>query len=84
MVKYVDVTPTWRGVLPLLLTGYEHGNAKGRAMAAQELDNMARCADLYNAAVKAGRLISELESEAIGLAGDAASQLPKPKDFDHG
>lgn len=48
----IDMTPTWRGILLILLTGYENGNAEGRKMALEELQRMADIADAHNASVK--------------------------------
>lgn len=47
----INLTPTWRGVLPLLLETYAHGTDKGRAMALAELQNMAKLADERNASL---------------------------------
>lgn len=41
----IDMTPTWVGVLPMLLAAYENGSAKGRAIALEELQRMAKLAD---------------------------------------
>lgn len=41
----VDITPNWKGTLPLLLAGIENGTATGRAMARAELQRMAQIAD---------------------------------------
>jgi hypothetical protein len=44
----IDLTPTWKGVLRLLLAGYSDGNATGRAIALEELGRMADLADSAN------------------------------------
>ncbi len=49
----IDMTPTWRGMLPLLLELYENSNATGRQTAISELRRMADAADAYNASLKA-------------------------------
>lgn len=41
----VDLTPTWRGILPALLAIFEHGD---RQTALDELAKMANLADRYN------------------------------------
>jgi len=46
----VDVTPTWRALLPALVAVLEHGSPEGRDVARQELRRMAAAADLYNQA----------------------------------
>ena len=43
----IDATPTWENVLPLLMTCYEDGNARGRNFAYEELTRMAKLADAY-------------------------------------
>lgn len=46
--RTIDITPTWRGVLRLLVTvAAEAETAKGRANAWKELERMADLADLY-------------------------------------
>lgn len=49
----IIVTPTWRGVLPLLLAGVENGSAEGRRLALEELGRMADAADAFNARANA-------------------------------
>jgi hypothetical protein len=43
--KTIDLTPTWRGILPALLAIFEHGD---RQTALDELAKMANLADRYN------------------------------------
>jgi len=50
--QYIEATPTWAEILPLLLAGAENGSAEARA----ELLRMARIADAYIAARKGGVL----------------------------
>lgn len=47
-VGTIDMTPTWRGVLPLLLAALEDGTETGKAMAREEFKRMADAADLWN------------------------------------
>lgn len=49
----IDVTPTWRGVLPVLILGLTEGKAEGRKAAREELARMADAADKWNTHVKA-------------------------------
>lgn len=51
-MEYIDCTPTWEGILPVLLTLLENGNAQGKATAKAELVKMAKLADERNAMVK--------------------------------
>lgn len=46
-VATIDCTPTWRAILPLLLTGYTEGTDKGRQIAIEELNRMADLADRF-------------------------------------
>jgi len=43
--KTVDVTPTWQGILPALLTLLQSDNPKSRQVAESELRRMAGLAD---------------------------------------
>lgn len=43
--RTVDITPTWRGMLPLLIETANVGTAKGRSLAMNELYRMADLAD---------------------------------------
>ena len=51
----IDITPTWRGLLPYFFLALENGNTEGRKIAREELAKMARAADLYNEMVKEAR-----------------------------
>lgn len=46
-MKTIDITPTWRGVLPILLAAYADGTDEGRRNAVIELQRMADLADRY-------------------------------------
>jgi hypothetical protein len=45
-MKTIDMTPTWQGLLPMLLALYTDSDAKGRAYALSELQRMAKICDL--------------------------------------
>jgi len=51
----IDCTPTWSGILAMLLYAYENSNEKGRKIASGELARMAEAADKYNALAKEGK-----------------------------
>lgn len=51
-IEYVDATPTWSEILPVLLSGAEYGVKAAR----EELQRMAKLADAYVAARKGGAL----------------------------
>ena len=46
MAQYIDVTPSWEGLVPSLVTLIENGSAEGRKIAREELHRMARAADM--------------------------------------
>jgi hypothetical protein len=53
MTEYIDLTPTWTGLLPGLLAAYAHGTQPAtRQLAYDELKRMARAADMAVAAQK--------------------------------
>ncbi len=43
--RYIDMTPSWAGVLPVFMAALTDGNATGQAAARTELHRMARAAD---------------------------------------
>lgn len=46
MTEYVDATPTWRGILPLLVEAATQGTtSEGRGLAMSELERLADMAD---------------------------------------
>jgi hypothetical protein len=45
--QYVDITPTWRGLLPLYLAAHGSGSFQAIKEAESELGRMADLADLY-------------------------------------
>lgn len=45
--RYIDVTPTWRGLLPLYLAAYSSGSFNAIKEAEAELGRMADLADIY-------------------------------------
>jgi hypothetical protein len=47
IVRTIDITPTWSGILPALELALMHGSAEGRKMAREELARMAALADRY-------------------------------------
>jgi hypothetical protein len=49
-MKYIDVTPTWAAIVPLIVAGLEAGGT-ARSNVLMELYRMAELADLWNAQV---------------------------------
>ena len=47
VIRTIDVTPTWSGILQILLATYRDGSARGQQLALAELYRMAKLADLY-------------------------------------
>jgi len=54
LVGTIDLTPSWRDLLPTLLTLVECGGSAGRQTAMEELNRMALAADAYVAISKKG------------------------------
>ncbi|MGE0500652.1 MAG: hypothetical protein AB7I79_03225 [Rhizobiaceae bacterium] len=50
--EFIDLTPTWSGVLPILLASFENCGDEGSASAISSLKQMAEVADRHVAAVK--------------------------------
>ncbi len=48
----IDITPTWRAIVPILVMGIENGSTEGHKIAIEEIYRMADAADAYNASVK--------------------------------
>lgn len=46
-MEYVDVTPTWEEITPILIFVLENGAPEGQEFAKRELLRMAKLADLY-------------------------------------
>jgi hypothetical protein len=57
---FIDLTPTWSGVLPVYLVVLRDGSEEGRREAVKELQRMAQAADLWNAYIKAQESINPL------------------------
>lgn len=47
-IRTIDITPTWRAILPVLLAAYKDGTETGQRLALEELQRMATAADAYN------------------------------------
>ena len=43
----IDLTPTWRAIVPLLIEGLTNGTPEGNRIAREELHRMAGLADKY-------------------------------------
>ena len=56
-MQTIDLTPTWRGILPALLAMLEEPATRQDAL--DELAKMAGAADRYIALTKAGRIKAE-------------------------
>lgn len=52
MAEYIDVTPTWSGILPIILTALRDATPEGQRMAGEEIRRMAKLADEYAELVK--------------------------------
>lgn len=45
--EFVDVTPTWRGILPMLLAAHDSDSFNAKKEAESELGRMSDLADVY-------------------------------------
>lgn len=43
--RTIDITPTWRGIMPVLIEGIRHGTPEGQRIAREELMRLADIAD---------------------------------------
>lgn len=62
----IDITPTWKAVLPVFLIALQHGNAVGQRVAMEELRRMADFADRYVESAK-----KEAEEQADAISDEA-------------
>jgi hypothetical protein len=53
-METIELTPTWQGVLPILLAALEDGTKEGKRIAREELRRMAEAADKFNELNKKG------------------------------
>ena len=47
-IKTIDLTPTWSGIMPGIISILENGNEDGRKIAREELMNLAKQVDSLN------------------------------------
>lgn len=60
----IDVTPTWAGLLPVLLAIIQDGTSEGQRNAREELRRMAQAADRWNKAAKHLRPLLDEHAQA--------------------
>ena len=61
-MKYINLTPTWEGILPALLAVVTNGETvEARKTAEDELRRMARLADAYVEGVHGARLDDDFD-----------------------
>lgn len=68
--EYIDVTPTWTGILPWLLHVIEEGEEEGRQIAKDEILRLGRVADAFIA-----QGITEVPVKGLNPSDD----IPPPK-----
>jgi hypothetical protein len=77
MTRFIDLTPTWAGLLPALVAALQDGSPEGRGIAQAELLKLCQWADSRNAEAKAAkanppRYTEELAAQrGRGLAADS-------------
>ncbi|QOC54175.1 hypothetical protein [Caulobacter vibrioides] len=76
MSRTVDLTPTWAGLLPVLVELAHEGNGTARPLARQELERMAQAADRWNARMAlVERYNTALNLKEITPNGDDYNEL---------
>lgn len=68
-VGTIDLTPTWRGIMPMLIAGLIDGTDQGRRIATEELFRLANMVDEVNRETK------KSEDQFVGPLSIAASVL---------
>lgn len=80
MADTIDITPTWQGLLPVILAGYGGGSTTGHRIASDELLRMARLADFANellfVLLRAYPIV-----DALGEGSAARAVIEKAKEF---
>lgn len=51
----IDITLTWRSIVPMLVLALQEGTPEGQGIAREEIERMANIADEYNKLVKASK-----------------------------
>lgn len=54
-VGTIDLTPTWRSLVPMFIMALQSGTPTGQQMAKEQIEIMANIADEYNELVKASK-----------------------------
>lgn len=70
--RTIDATPTWAGIMPVLIAVIENGTTEGRNNAVAEIMRLARAADSYIAADKANAKQRATGYQAVIWAQDRA------------
>ncbi len=50
--KFIELKPTWVGLMPALFAALENGSPEGKKIAREELMRLAKAVDVANAATK--------------------------------
>lgn len=61
-METIDLTPTWKQILPALLLILDRGSKQGRDSAIEELNRMAEAADAWNESVRNARPLDPFDS----------------------
>ncbi|PZR35790.1 hypothetical protein [Caulobacter segnis] len=76
MSQTIDLTPTWRAVLPIIATALTEGTPEGAKLAREELRRMAEAADQWNARMTlVSRYNAALNEQEIAPNGDDYNAL---------
>lgn len=73
--RTIDVTPTWAGIMPILLAAVENGTDKGRDAATAELRRLATVTDKLIAFTAKIARFTTPEDEANGSVDDFLADM---------
>lgn len=76
MTKYIDITPTWEGLLQPLLAVMEAGTPEGHSMALKELYRMAQAADRLNRMAPSIKAMEDRLHAMQGVCSELGSLNP--------
>jgi len=77
-IGFLDLTPTWQGILPVITLALTEGTPAGQKAAGEELARMADAADRWNAHAKAQREQAEKQAKRHPVRLPAINQGMTP------
>lgn len=77
-IGFLDLTPTWQGILPVMVLALTNGTPTGQRAAQEELARMADAADKWNEHAKAEQEKAEQQAKRHPLRLPAINQGMRP------